>query len=104
MHGQETTNCTAQIKARTATTVSYLCIYLQAGKLATLSSKDFMMLVKLIEKFVSDCAAITGRNHPNLRAPLLSQVTPPCKYGHILTLLSRGRNFLKIFMRQEGAT
>lgn len=42
--------------------------------MSNLASADFMLVVRLIEKFVSDCASITGREHPNLRAPLLSQV------------------------------
>ena len=50
------------------------CQVPQAGKLSNLASGDFMLMVKLIEKFVNNCASITGREHPNLRAPLLSQV------------------------------
>ena len=46
----------------------------QTGKMSKLASADFMLIVRLIEKFVSDSASITGREHPNLRAPLLSQV------------------------------
>jgi len=47
-----------------------------------------MMLVELIEKFVSDCAAITGRKHPNLRAPLLAQVKIVTKSKHSVILPS----------------
>jgi vacuolar protein sorting-associated protein 54 len=44
----------------------------KAGKLENLHSNEFTSLVRLIEKFVSNTADITGRQCPSLRAPLLS--------------------------------
>jgi len=59
-----------------------------------------MNLVELIEKFVSNCAAITGRKHPNLHAPLLSQVRNKQNKARALChnfVVVQGKKFLENF-------
>lgn len=47
--------------------------YLQNGALDRLSSKDFVVLARIVEKFASDCETVSGRQSHNLRGTLLSQ-------------------------------
>lgn len=45
----------------------------KGGLLDKLSSKDFVVLARIVEKFASDCETVSGRQSHNLRGTLLSQ-------------------------------
>lgn len=53
-----------------------MVVPLQAGLLENLVSSDFVSLVRLIERFVTRSAQITGFHCPTLRSSLLTQVSP----------------------------
>ena len=52
-----------------------LSIRAKAGLLEDLIPSEFVSLVRIVEKFVNTSTLITGRNCPQLRSSLLSQVS-----------------------------
>ena len=47
--------------------------FLQDGSLDRLSSKDFVVLARIVERFALDCEEVSGRQSHNLRGTLLTQ-------------------------------
>ena len=51
----------------------FINFYLQDGSLDRLSSKDFVTLARIVERFALDCEGVSGRQSHNLRGTLLTQ-------------------------------